>query len=344
MKPAETSFILPDLVSNCPFPVAYHPSGDTIDAESATWFDISCPELSDKRRKALYGLKGGALAAFCYSSPDIPDSRLRVVADYLNYLFHLDNISDGMLTNDTQALSDAVMNALRFPDVEPENELNAAKLARDFWGRCIRGGDAGPGFQRRFKESLQLYFNTTLVQAQARDEESILDLESYIEFARDNSGCKTTFAFIEYAHGVDLPDFVVKDPIMEALNQAANDVVAWSNDIWSYNAEQSRHDAQDNMITILMKYHGHTLQSAVDYVGDLCHQTINDFVQNSKNVPHWGPEVDDIVKRYIRGLEDWIVGTIHWSFDSTRYFGNYGQEVKRTRLVKLLPVSEENKW
>ena len=64
------------------------------------------------------------------------------------------------------------------------------------------------------------------------------------------------------------------------------------------------------MITILMKYHGHTLQSAVDYVGDLCHQTINEFVQNTKNVPHWGPEVDDMVKRYIRGLEDWMVGYV----------------------------------
>jgi hypothetical protein len=28
---------------------------------------------------------------------------------------------------------------------------------------------------------------------------------------------------------------------------------------------------------------------------------------------------------------------LHWSFDSTRYFQNSGQEVKRTRVVNLLP-------
>lgn len=62
------------------------------------------------------------------------------------------------------------------------------------------------------------------------------------------------------------------------------------------------------MIVILMKYHGHTLQSAVDYVGELCRGTIDDFNANRKNIPSWGPVVDDIVQRYIQGLQDWIVG------------------------------------
>lgn len=62
------------------------------------------------------------------------------------------------------------------------------------------------------------------------------------------------------------------------------------------------------MIVILMTYHGHNLQSAVDYVGDLCSQTIDAFVKNRDNLPSWGPEVDDMVQRYVQGLQDWIVG------------------------------------
>jgi hypothetical protein len=94
---------------------------------------------------------------------------------------------------------------------------------------------------------------------------------------------------------------------MEALNQGTNDLVTWSNDIFSYNVEQSRGDTH-NMIVILMLYHGHTLQSAVDYVGDLCAQTIDTFCENKKKLPSWGPEVDEMVAKYVQGLQDWIVG------------------------------------
>lgn len=62
------------------------------------------------------------------------------------------------------------------------------------------------------------------------------------------------------------------------------------------------------MVVILMQYHGHSLQSAIDYVGDLCRQTIDSFIHDSENLPSWDPETDDIVARYVQGLRDWIVG------------------------------------
>ncbi|KAF8077664.1 terpenoid synthase [Lyophyllum atratum] len=338
-----TSFILPDLVSHCNFPLIYHPNGDEIAQQSVTWLDSNCPDLMPKMRRALRGLQAGELTAFCYNTTT--PERLRVVSDFMNYLFHLDNISDGMMTRETDVLSDCVMNALWFSDSymptavlgkeQPEDELNPGKLARDFWARCIT--DAGPGCQARFKETLELFFEAVNIQAHARDDGVIPDLESYIDVRRDTSGCKPCWALIEYALDIDLPDFVVEHPVIEALNQGTNDLVTWSNDIFSYNVEQSRGDTH-NMIVILMKYHGHSLQSAVDYVGDLCAQTIDAFVENRRKLPSWGPEVDDMVDRYVTGLQDWIVGSLHWSFQTHRYFGTNGAEVKKTRFVKLLPL------
>lgn len=78
-------------------------------------------------------------------------------------------------------------------------------------------------------------------------------------------------------------------------------------DIFSYNVEQSRGDTH-NMIVILMTYHAYDLQSAVDYVGELCSQTIDSFCDNKGKIPSWGPEVDTMVSRYVQGLQDWIVG------------------------------------
>lgn len=62
------------------------------------------------------------------------------------------------------------------------------------------------------------------------------------------------------------------------------------------------------MIVILMHYQGLTLQEAVDYVGDLCAQTIDAFIQNKNDLPSWTPEIDDMVEKYVKGLQDWIVG------------------------------------
>ena len=61
-----------------------------------------------------------------------------------------------------------------------------------------------------------------------------------------------------------------------------------------------------------MTHHGHDLQSAVDYVGDLCAKTIDTFSSNKEQIPSWGPEIDNMVAGYVQGLQDWIVA-IHLS-------------------------------
>ena len=151
------SFIIPDLVSHCNFPLSYNIHGDEIDKESTDWLDANCPDLNAGQRRALRGLQAGALTAYCYTTAS--RERLRVVADFLTYLFHLydsffqkryvanqyryrrDNISDGMMTRETDVLADVVMNAVWYTDkymptnspgkVQPEDEINPGKLARE---------------------------------------------------------------------------------------------------------------------------------------------------------------------------------------------------------------------
>jgi len=80
-------FILPDLVSHCSFSLSYHINGDEIAQQSVNWLDSHCPDLSPKQRHALRGLQAGELTAYCYHTAT--PERLRVVSDFMNYLFHL---------------------------------------------------------------------------------------------------------------------------------------------------------------------------------------------------------------------------------------------------------------
>lgn len=54
---APTFFIMPDLVGDCPFPLGRHPNADALTAESTAWLVGGCPELSPKRKQALWGLQ-----------------------------------------------------------------------------------------------------------------------------------------------------------------------------------------------------------------------------------------------------------------------------------------------
>ena len=92
------------------------------------------------------------------------------------------------------------------------------------------------------------------------------------------------------------------------------------------------------MIVIMMYHHGMSLQEAVDFVGSLCQKSIDRFVEDRARLPSWGPEIDEQVQVYVQGLADWIVGSLHWSFDSERYFGKKGLEIKETRIVELAPL------
>jgi hypothetical protein len=90
------------------------------------------------------------------------------------------------------------------------------------------------------------------------------------------------------------------------------------------------------MICVFMANDGLSLQQAVDRIGELCKQTIDTFIENQARVPSWGDDIDQDVKLYVNGLQEWIVGSLHWSFMTTRYFGDNGGAIKATRIVELL--------
>jgi hypothetical protein len=87
----------------------------------------------------MRGLLAGELTAYVYNN--CASDHLRVVSDFMNYLFHLDDISDGYLALDAEGLGNCVMNAFEWPDdyrpVRGQQgdiqvqEINAAKLARE---------------------------------------------------------------------------------------------------------------------------------------------------------------------------------------------------------------------
>lgn len=72
------------------------------------------------------------------------------------------------------------------------------------------------------------------------------------------------------------------------------------------------------MVVVLMHEQGLAVQEAIDAVADLCERSIDTFEQTRRSLPSWGPVVDRNVESYIDGLQNWIIGSLHWSFLTER--------------------------
>lgn len=73
------------------------------------------------------------------------------------------------------------------------------------------------------------YVSAVVSEAELREKDEILDLESFIILRRQNSAVPLCFGVIEYAYGINLPDDVCYEPNFIKAQLAGIDMVCWSN-------------------------------------------------------------------------------------------------------------------
>lgn len=105
---------IPDLSSYCEnrFPLHISRYRKDISAESKEWFFYT-DKSSTEKQEAYNGLNPGLLVSVCYPHGGFP--QLRVVTDFLTYLFYFDNITDEMHNTTIRQISDIVMNSFHYP-------------------------------------------------------------------------------------------------------------------------------------------------------------------------------------------------------------------------------------
>ncbi|KAG2358272.1 terpene synthase [Suillus spraguei] len=303
--PQPSQFILPDLISDCHYPLRQNPYRDVVSRASDQWL-VDVAQLLEPEIKGYIDMDAGGFAALCYPGADA--FHLQVCSDCFNWIFIVDDWMEYGVVN-VQEMHESCILALRDP-VNFDTEHLGAKMCKTYdyiFGRFRE--TAGPGCTERFIRGSELFFA-----------------------AVDLVALKICYPLIEFVAQIDIPDEVVSHPVMKALEGAVNDYASWSNDILSYNKEQSRGDAHwHNIVAVLMHERGLDLQGAIDYAGQMCKDAIQRFDSNRAILPSWDEEVDKQVAIYVEGLQDFMIGALHGHLDSTRY------GVTPDRIIKLLP-------
>ena len=86
-----------------------------------------------------------------------------------------------------------------------------------------------------------------------------------------------------------------------------------------------------------MNEKGVDLDGALDWLAKYNDEVLSEFQAQRRMLPSWDPDMDRVVNEYVERLAYCVRGNDCWSFESRRYFGTKGREIKEHRLVTLTP-------
>ncbi|KAH9838516.1 terpenoid synthase [Rhodofomes roseus] len=315
------SFVLPDLLSMLPFKHSFNSTHyEPAMKESSAW--VNSYDIVPEHKRAYFE-HGDTELVCAHVYPYANFDELRTAMNLVDLLFVIDDVSDDQDGKGASETGQVFLSALRDPDWHDGSPL--AQMTKELRERLLQFNV--PACYNRLLKHCEDYINAVTVEAELRERNKVLDPEAY--------------ANVRKRRRLDLPDEMFEHPIMTRLHIAAVDMVWLANDPYSYNREQAMGHPGNNILTVLMESEHCDLQTAADLAGGARFKQIVDQFQADKALlPSWGPEMDAIVAEFVKALETWVVGNIVWSFETTRYFGDLGEEVKRTRVVQLYPKHE----
>lgn len=133
---------------------------------------------------------------------------------------------------------------------------------------------------------------------------------------RDTSGFRPCAVLIEMSLGATLPTRTREHPVLRRLTDLTNDVLGWTNDLFSSEKEAARNDLH-NLVLILGQQM--TMPQAMDMVCERIQAAVGQFGQLIESLPSVGGEADGLSRRYVEGLQHWMAANLHWSIETGRY-------------------------
>jgi len=122
------------------------------------------------------------------------------------------------------------------------------------------------------------------------------------------------------------------------MDKAATDIMAWQNDLCSFNKELASDDYQ-NLVCCIMVEQMIELQEAIDIAMTMLESRVSEYINLKTRLPKFGPEVDSELARYYVGVENLLQGGIVWSYLTSRYFASEDRDLdglaKKSMVINL---------
>ncbi|KAI0067235.1 terpenoid synthase [Artomyces pyxidatus] len=327
---APSQICLPNPLARWPIPRRLNPHYAEVKAESIAWIH-SFQAFGPKSQKAFDRCDFSLLASLVYPTLDKGSTG----CDLMMLFFVFDEFTDQVDGDGVQAYVEIVLDALRNPhEPRPKGEHVLGEISRQFFELAIK--TASPSSQRHFIESFAEYVNAVIEEADDRVHDRVRNIEDYLSLRRQTAGPYPSYFPCEL--NVDLPDEVISHPTIANLMRWVAESIALTNDVYSYNIEQAAGHHAHNIVTVVMRDLGISIEGALEWVGKYHAELLERFVEACEDLSSFGSEeLDAQVAEYVQAIAHGVRGLDSWCFESGRYFGDKGLEVQKHRVVNLLP-------
>lgn len=197
---------------------------------------------------------------------------------------------------------------------------------------------------------MEYYVRSFTLEADLREKDVVLGMNSYNVIRRGNSGCLPAFDLF----GIEMPDDVFDNSIFRTMYEDASDLVTISNvsdlralfilitvpksktqDIYSYDKEQSTGHEAINILTVLQREQGITLQQAVDCAAERFKFLVERFETNMQRLPSFSGEINTAVRWVAIRIRSFLLNSRQSIYHGVEVVGGwqYGVEL---RVLSLL--------
>ncbi|KAK5998053.1 Delta(6)-protoilludene synthase [Cladobotryum mycophilum] len=317
---------IPDLLAQWPFKRSLHHACAEITTDSAEWIQ-SFSAFDSRQQKSYEKAATGLLAALTY--PSVSQEHAKLAANMLTLFLIAEETTNLLGVQEVREVSAIIMDALRYPEKpRPDGEPILGRITQSLWLQVKSRSNATA--MRRFVENFNDFLDGLCSEANDRGRAHTRDLQTYMALRRCTIGSQPCFDFLLILS--DLPDTTLNNGLIKELEMLATDMVILSNDICSWNIEQSRADEAHNIVTVAMVEKQIPVQEAINFAAERFKVCASQFTEiMNSNIHGWEKDL----QFYVNGLGAWVTGNHEWNFENGRYA--LGVEARRTGIVEVLP-------
>ncbi|MFI6787522.1 germacradienol/geosmin synthase [Nonomuraea sp. NPDC050383] len=208
------------------------------------------------------------------------------------------------------------------PLTEPVNALE--RSLADLWARTA--GPMRPPARRRFRGAIEDMVQSWLWELANQIANRVPDPVDYVEMRRMTFGSELTMSLCRLAHGDRVPPEIYASGPMRSLENSAMDYAALLNDVFSYQKEIEFEGETHNVVLVTQTFFGCGYPEALGIAADLVNSRMRQFQHVAEHeLPvlyddaELGEEAREVLRGYVRDLENWMSGILVWHRDCRRY-------------------------
>jgi hypothetical protein len=302
-----------------PWPARCNPAAERAEIAAASWVSRH-GMLRDPTTAGRFRSVGvGKLAAMAY--PDAAPKLLELIAQVMAWIFIQDDVYDTAPAKEQrperiESMFERYLTVLR-TGVPPSGADPAMLALADLARRLAELGSSA--WYLHFVETMRRFWmDGVVVETYYRGRGISPDPASYMAMRVQTVGVYVCLDLLELTLEDELSPEVREDPILRRVTWLTSRIIAYVNDVFSYEKERRVGDV-NNYLHVTQRCDPMSLHAVVDHTIRAHDREVEQLDQLDGTVRDHGPRMRKLVERYVDGCRAWMAGSLAWQWSSSRY-------------------------